>query len=72
MLEGSKIFFIQLRANGVATSLVFKGICALPLPKATLRNCGVRDDQFPGPKSVTSKTKEIPIVFSIEVTFTSN
>ena len=72
MLEGSKMFFIQLRANGASTSLLFGGICALPGPKATLRNCGVPDDKFPSPKSVTSKTKEIRLVFSTEDTFTSN
>jgi len=72
MLEGSKMFFIQLRANGASTSLVFGSNGALPLPKAALRNCGVPDDQFPSPKSVTSKTKKIRIVFSTEATFTSN
>jgi len=72
MLEGSKMFFIQLRANGASTSLVFGGISALPGPKPALRNCGVPDDKFLSPNSVTSKAKEIQIVCSTEDTFTSN
>jgi hypothetical protein len=56
MLEGPGIFLFNYAQTDFF--IVPGDICAQPVPKATLRNRGVPDDQLPSPKSVSSKAKK--------------
>ena len=50
MRDGLGISFIQLRANRVFDFFIVQGgISAQPVPKATLRNCGVSRWQIAKP-----------------------